>query len=109
MTDMGSVSDGYHTFDELYEHRTALFAALCRLRPDISWRSERHHVGGTDMYPGMFIVGMDLPAGQVTYHCEADTWDLFRGVPVRANAPVWDGHSPSDVVTRVNAWDRGAS
>lgn len=25
----GEVSDGYHTFDELYEHRVALFIALC--------------------------------------------------------------------------------
>ena len=25
----GSTSDGYHTFDELYEHRTVLFSVIC--------------------------------------------------------------------------------
>jgi len=27
---MRSPSDGYHTFDELYDHRITLFIALCR-------------------------------------------------------------------------------
>lgn len=39
----GEISDGYHTFDELYEHRTAIFAAifaaLCKAHPENSWKS----------------------------------------------------------------------
>ena len=27
--DMGDVSDGYHTFNELYHHRAVLFANIC--------------------------------------------------------------------------------
>lgn len=30
----GDISDGYHTFDELYEHRCLLFIRLCLLQPD---------------------------------------------------------------------------
>ena len=30
----GDISDGYHTFDELYEHRIALFITLARLLID---------------------------------------------------------------------------
>jgi len=29
--DTGKISDGYHTFDELYDHRITLWIALCRL------------------------------------------------------------------------------
>ena len=46
-------SDGYHTFTELYEHRIALFIALCRARSeddkfygiDEIWRSKLHSDG----------------------------------------------------------------
>lgn len=29
--DAGEVSDGYHTFNELYDHRIKLFITLCRV------------------------------------------------------------------------------
>lgn len=35
----GDMSDGYHTFDELYEHRCLLFINLCLYRADEAyWR-----------------------------------------------------------------------
>ena len=37
--DMGEVSDGYHTFNELYAHRVRLFSTLMRAHPDKSWWS----------------------------------------------------------------------
>jgi hypothetical protein len=52
------VSDGYHTFAELYQHRFALFLALCRAL-EMGWKS-RLHADGT-MYPGWFIAGIELP------------------------------------------------
>ena len=30
------ISDGHHTFGELYRHRIALFCTLCNLLPEIS-------------------------------------------------------------------------
>ena len=55
------------------------------------------------MYPGYFIAGLTLPGGlQVTYHVADDAWHLFDGVLTRANAPVWDGHTPDDVIDRLN-------
>jgi hypothetical protein len=106
----GQISDGFHTFDDLYAHRTALFALLCRFRPDLSWRSREHHEGGEEMFQDFFIAGMGLPMGrhieQVTYHCRLDAWDLFEGVPVLDHAPAWDGHTPQDVVERLNRWWR---
>ena len=92
--DMGSISDGYHTFDELYEHRTALFATICNLLRGISWKS-RLHSDGT-MHEGMFIAGIKTPEGQYTYHCENKYWDMFQMTDEIENAPEWDGHLPSE-------------
>jgi hypothetical protein len=106
--DPGDISDGHHTFNELYQHRAALFAALCRSHPGLSWRSRNHHEGGDPMFPGFFIAGITIPRGdrsvQVTYHCDASTWGWFDGAPVLDHAPAWDGHTPTDVVDRLNAW-----
>lgn len=62
----GSTSDGYHTFDELYHHRAVLFSVIVATFPGRSWKSLHHHDG--TMYDGMFIVGIDTPAGPATYH-----------------------------------------
>src|SRR5574343_1157886 len=98
----GQVSDGFHTFDELYEHRCQLFAALMHCRRDISWKAG-YHSDGT-MFDGWFIAGMDLPTGRITYHLPATMWNLL-GVPSYERAPEWDGHTPQDVVSRLNEWN----
>ena len=87
-------SDGYHTFNELYEHRTALFAALCNTYNDRSWKSFKHADG--TMYDGMFIAGIETPEGQYTYHCEEEYLYMFAMTKEMPNAPEWDGHKPSD-------------
>jgi len=42
----GLVSDGYHSFNELYEHRNLLFINLMRSNPEISWRANNHCIIG---------------------------------------------------------------
>ena len=96
----GSTSDGYHTFDELYEHRTVLFSVICNSHTDLAWKSRHHHDG--TMFDDMFIVGIRTPAGQCTYHCENRYWDLFH-VKELNNAPEWDGHTPEDVLVRIQS------
>jgi len=93
-SDIGETSDGYHTFNELYEHRTALFATLCNMRSDISWKSMKHADG--TMYEGMFIAGIETPEGQYTYHCETKYWYMFAMTKEIDKAPAYDGHQPSD-------------
>lgn len=93
-SDIGETSDGYHTFNELYEHRTALFATLCNMRSDISWKSMKHADG--TMYEGMFIAGIETPEGQYTYHCEMKYWYMFAMTKEIDKAPAYDGHQPSD-------------
>ena len=97
----GEISDGYHTFDELYDHRMALTAALVNTNPDICWKSWNHHDPENDpMFDGMFIVGIETPTGTATYHYDAEHWNKFRCKEVE-NAPMWDGHTPSDAMERI--------
>lgn len=100
----GDISDGYHTFNELYDHRAALTAALFKSLPsDTVYKSKKHHDG--TMYDGMFIVGANLPGiGAISYHYDLDPWwDVFNIREVE-NAPEWDGHTPNDVIERLKAY-----
>lgn len=95
----GATSDGYHTFDELYHHRAVLFSVIVATFPGRSWKSLHHHDG--TMYDGMFIVGIDTPAGPATYHYDVEPyWDMFP-CEVLDRAPEWDGHTPSDAIERI--------
>lgn len=95
----GSTSDGYHTFDELYHHRAVLFSVIVATFPGRSWKSLHHHDG--TMYDGMFIVGIDTPAGPATYHYDVEPyWDMFP-CEVLDRAPEWDGHTPDDAIERI--------
>lgn len=95
----GEASDGYHTFNELYHHRAVLFSVICNAHTDIAWKAKRHHDG--TMYDGMFIVGIETPDGQATYHYDINPyWDMFR-VPELSRAPEWDGHTPAQAIERI--------
>lgn len=93
------VSDGYHTFDELYDHRIALFIALAKSHADIAWKAIKHADGSA--WDGWFIAGMHLPTGDISYHLPESDWDKLDGVEALDKAPEWDGHTPADVVERL--------
>ena len=95
----GDTSDGYHTFNELYHHRAVLFSVIVRDHQELAWKSMRHHDG--TMYEGMFIVGIETPKGQATYHYDIDPyWDMFDCKELDL-APEWDGHTPDDAIERI--------
>lgn len=92
----GEISDGYHTFNELYEHRHALFAAVCKMSD--SWKSKLHNDG--TMFDGWFIAGINTPDGQATYHLPMRLYADFPAKEID-KAPVWDGHTSNDVIARI--------
>ena len=97
---IGNLSDGYHTFNELYHHRAILFSVICNSMPDKAWKSRLHDTG--DMYEGMFIVGIETPEGQATYHYDIEPyWDMFK-VKELEKAPKWDGHTPQVAIDRLS-------
>ena len=95
----GETSDGYHTFNELYHHRAVLFSVIVAQFSNRAWKSKRHHDG--TMFDGMFIVGIDTPDGQATYHYDIDPyWQMFRCREL-PRAPKWDGHTPAEAIERI--------
>ncbi len=105
--DKGSVSDGYHTFDELYEFRkvynAALFNEWAKQGTHDVHKSTRHHEGDECFGGGWFIVVAVLPNGQISNHYEMKDWELFQ-VPEHEKALfAFDGHTGSDVLERLKA------
>lgn len=95
----GDTSDGYHTFNELYHHRAVLFSVIVRDHRELAWKAMKHHDG--TMYDGMFIVGIETPKGQATYHYDLDPyWEMFD-CEEREFAPEWDGHTPDEAIARI--------
>ncbi len=98
------ISDGHHTFCELYDHRIELFISLCKsLANDASkqdiwiWRCQ------TDK--NWFILGINIdPGKQITYHLPIIRWDetdFIHQTFSKENKPEWDGHTSKDVLTRL--------
>ena len=95
------VSDGDHTFGELYAHRDLLMLALMASRPRYSWIARKHN-DGTSM-DGYFIAGTDLSGKMITYHIPNRFWITATqaGVRILETAPPWDGHTSTQVLTRL--------
>ena len=102
--DMGEVSDGYHTFNELYYYRMLYNAAFFNLLPkELVHKSKRHHTGEECFGGGWFIVMANLPTGQISNHYELKDWDLFQ-VPEKEFADEWDGHTPKEAAERLHKY-----
>lgn len=100
----GDLSDGHHTFAEIYEHRHMLFRALLASRG--GWMSKLHEDGTG--FDGWFIAGGETPSGPVTYHIPMRLWNAFAEVAdVRPLGKQWDGHTAADVVTRLGSIPAG--
>jgi hypothetical protein len=105
----GKVSDGFHTFDELYRHRMLLNAGLFRLMkvwPGMGYdphKSLLHSDGSVPFGGEFFIVVAQLPTGQISYHYPLEHWDLFD-IPERPKAAPWDGHTSEQAANRLQEW-----
>ncbi len=104
--------DGYHTFDELYDHRITLFIALCDAlytlgiesdHPAAIWRSKRHSDGELCFGTGtQFVMGINKEAGeQITYHLPIERWAETEFAETLDTAPEWDKHTSEDVLKRI--------
>ena len=94
--EIDDLSDGYHTFRQLYYQRMMLFAAIVKQNRDRAWKSFRHEDGELCFGGGWFIVGIDTPEGSYTYHYEANFYFLFDCEELET-AKHWDGHTEKDV------------
>lgn len=95
-TGIEDVSDGYHTFRQLYYQRMMLFATIVKQNKDRAWKSLRHENGELCFGGGWFIVGIDTPEGSYTYHYEDSYFSLFDCEELECGKH-WDGHTEEDV------------
>lgn len=103
--DINLISDGYHTFGELYDHRIQLFITLCSLLDEEHevWRSKVHS-DGTSL-DGWFLLGIESKGGkQITYHLPISRWEeCERFAYTYEVAPEFDGHTSADVLERLKS------
>lgn len=100
-----NISDGSHTFSELYKHRSILYVTLCKLLAKENnyyiWRSKKHSDGG-DSYEGYFVLGIGKDKGeQITYHILNKYWKDTNFAQTLDKAPDYDEHTSEDVLKRL--------
>ena len=106
--DTNLISDGYHTFGDLYAHRVALFIALCKeihnnpanQTYNNVWRTKIHSDGTT--WDGWFVLGLNKERGeQITYHLPIKEWETCSFAETLEKAPEFDNHNSKDVLDRL--------
>ena len=93
----GDISDGYHTFDELYRHRNLLFIALLN---EVDGRIPTCWI--KNHYPGWDLLLLRTEKGDITYHVPADYrhfYDSFDRLEIEDYE--YDGHTSDDVINRL--------
>ena len=122
------VSDGYHTFKELYEFRMLYNAAVFNewaktsdkkytayikikdeyIKAYISnyavHKSWNHHDGEPCFGGGWFIVSAMLPDGLISNHYKAEYWEYFKVPEVEKALFEFDGHTSEDVQKRLTGF-----
>lgn len=103
------VSDGYHTLDELYEHRHALFLALCKAIGPFAcvWREDPAmpqwvlvyaNIGGNI---GEVDANGNAKGAQISYHIPKAMLPEWME---HCDAWPWDGHTSLIVVHRLKVF-----
>jgi len=95
---IGEVSDGYHTFNELYDHRFLLWINLMQQCEYPCVKSRKNSDGSE--WDGWFVAGMTTPYGQISYHLPVKYWGLLD-IDEYETFPDYDGHTSFDVIDRL--------
>lgn len=98
-----TISDGFHTFAELYTSRSILTAAFFNMLHAsgvVTCKSWKHSDGEACFWGGWFVVFAQLPTGQISFHYPEKDWAYFN-IPEMQIGFVWDGHKTPDVHERI--------
>jgi hypothetical protein len=108
------ISDGYHTFGELYLHRIELWIALCKIKAyqnvhnRLVWRSKLYQPAVGEDYidwDGWFVLGIGTIEGtQMSYKLPMSNWDDCNFCATLEKAPAFDGHTSQDVLHRIQKY-----
>lgn len=106
------ISDGYHTFDELYYYRMLYNAnmvnllVLCKtgfpqLFTDFDVIKSKKHYDNKPCYGGgWFIVVIKTPWGQISNHYKLEHWNNFKCREAK-KAWKWDNHTMKESTERM--------
>jgi len=109
---MGSLSDGYHTFDELYDHRNLLFINLCieKMREYSQGEEWVDNCTWWKFDPntkGWFILTLEKEKGrQISYHIQEKYLPLVKAAKIPNKEIAFDGHNSKDVLVRLEEMAR---
>ena len=106
----GETSDGYHTFNELYEHRNLLFIlsmfqnkcpSTCDCCSGMYWIAD--HYDGWDL---LVVHEQGVPNSQISYHVPSRLRYLYSEVLTQRTADdhTFDGHTSKDVLDRLRSF-----
>jgi len=121
LLDTNNISDGFHTFEELYNFRKMYNAALFNewakhpqeqglISSPSNWKynvknfvhkSWKHHDGELCFGGGWFIVSAMLPTGLISNHYEEKDWSLFFIPETEKALFLYDEHTSQDVLNRL--------
>jgi len=106
----GDISDGYHTFGELYEFRMLYNAAFvkeyAKNSPTHVEKSNRHSDGQECFDGTWFVVNIELPTGLISNHYKRNLSNEFM-FDCKENVVSqlkYDGHTANDVKGRLKAY-----
>ena len=107
--DLGELSDGHHTFNELYEFRkvynAVLFNEWARQGKYQVHKSKKHHDGEPCFGGGWFVVSAKLPAGIIDNHYRLEDWELFKIPEYEKQLFPYDGRTHQDALNYLKALD----
>lgn len=93
------VSDGYHTFEELYKHRNLLWIHVLMANNERAFKTKANKEG--EVWEGWFIAGMETELGQISYRLPMEYWDLLNVKEIESNSK-FDGHTSWDTIHRLH-------
>lgn len=94
-----NITDGYHTFAELYEHRHLLFCVIANTFNTAAFKTKRNDKG--EEWFGWFILGIETEYGQISYHLPMEYWSFVSDIEEIEYNENYDGHSSEDVLERL--------
>lgn len=87
------ISDGYHTFSELYEHRIALYLAFCKVSGFPCFFKKD--------YETWFCLYCETPGGQISYHLPNIYLEIVMAFASESPDHKFDGHNSNMVLLRL--------
>lgn len=94
------VTDGYHSFDELYDHRCILFITLMKQMPDKAFWTYKNKEEET--WDGWIICAIETKHGQISYHVPVKYIGLLKDyIQEKECNDTYDEHTSVDVLERL--------